>query len=331
MNKTVKGVVIPKSQHPEEWNIEAIGAPNLWRQGLTGEGIKVAVIDSGVTRDDLESHIIARWSWNDTHRDRTGHGTAVAGIIVDVAPAAQLLVANVYDERRGNVHEALGPAVDWAVEQGADVINVSLASTWAVPPLRDAVNRAVAKGVVVVAGVGNDGNAFRYTPSEYDNVIGVGASTFEGQLAKFSNRHDQTDILAPGEGIRLRGAGSSYYYTSNGTSYASPHVAGALALLIPAWRKELGRKLTVAEVRERLLALTAQTDSDWRVLDMCGYELPLPTVQRRVNVKCGDKLSAGYLIDDTAYVPLRWVSENLGASVTWDNVTKTAHIEKPKQ
>ncbi|MBC7222678.1 MAG: S8 family serine peptidase [Anaerolineae bacterium] len=271
-------------------SVPLIGAPEVWvmtdDQGrpVTGTGVRVAVIDSGVdyTHPDLGSglgpghKVITGYNFlNDSYdpMDDHGHGTHVAGIIaaqgsvVGVAPGASLLAykvlnaSGVGDESDviAALERALDPDGDPATADGAHVINLSLGSTGGSPddPMCQAVDAAVEAGAVVVAAAGNTGRFLDvHSPALARRAVAVGASTKADQLAPFSSRGPvpgswaiKPDLLAPGAGIVSTWVGGQRA-TLGGTSMAAPHVAGAAALLRQRYPDE-----PPATLRGRLLNL----------------------------------------------------------------------------
>lgn len=246
----------------------------------TGEGIKVAVLDSGVDsshpqlQDKVTSIDKLPGGGVPGNEDCIGHGTAVAGLIAatqkdgitfrGLAPKAQILSARVSENVGGNenARQALPPAVadavNWAVAQGAKVINISFAykDPRDLEPLREAISAAVKAGVVVVAAVGNskdDGNPTPY-PAAWPDVVGVAAVGEGGEqgLQKLPQSQVGTyvDISAPGAGVTIprpiRG-----YATGDGTSFAAPLVAATAALIFDRFSEQ---QITREEVVKRLLA-----------------------------------------------------------------------------
>lgn len=234
------------------WGISRIRAreANLFNKG---EGIKVCVVDTGIdrTHSDLTSNIVGGRNfvvmrgvlnpsnWNDDN----GHGTHVSGIIaavdnsigvVGVAPKAQLYAVKVLDKRGSGYLSDVADGVDECVRAGAKVINMSLGAT-ANPnennAFKTAVENAQSAGVVVVVAAGNEGQDIANTvPAGYHSVIAVGATNSSNKIASWSNFGlDNNDFVAPGVSIYSTWKGNSYY-TISGTSMASPHVAGVVAL-----------------------------------------------------------------------------------------------------
>jgi subtilisin family serine protease len=132
---------------------------------------------------------------------------------------------------------AVAAGIEWAVDNGADVINLSLSSPSSTQAMQDAVDYAWGtKGVIVVAASGNDNGSVKY-PAAYADVIAVGATDSNGDRASFSNYGPQLDVVAPGESVLstlATGFGDSggWYGWGSGTSFSSPHVAGVVGLMI---------------------------------------------------------------------------------------------------
>jgi major intracellular serine protease len=179
--------------------------------------------------------------------EAVGHGTHVAGVVLQAAPRASVMPIKALDSDGVGQAFFLAKAIARAVDQNADVINLSLGATATSRAVEDAVAEAVANGIVVVAAAGNAGGiepgsgAVVPAPPEYpaatDNVIGVGATDRNDAPAVFSSRYDLVDLSAPGVDIASafpRGAQgvNSQYARWSGTSMAAPWVAGAAALLL---------------------------------------------------------------------------------------------------
>jgi hypothetical protein len=224
------------------------------------DSFKVAVIDSGleVGHPDIPCLPIDYPDTNckgisigieddfpfpwDEPKGKAGHGTHIFGIIGAVGGNGEgvsgmvpnsdgicYLIARVVDnEGHGSFASSTFHALDWAVGEGAHVINMSLSAKTYFQAGQAAVTSAHEHGALVVASVGNFGlEEIRY-PAGFDHVIGVAAVTDDGERASFSQHNDKVDVAAPGVGIR-----STYldggYATMTGTSMAAPHVAGAIA------------------------------------------------------------------------------------------------------
>ena len=209
----------------------------------TGAGLIVAVIDSGVSLSHpaLISHLVAGRDFvdGDLIADEEpggtgwGHGTHVAGIIARIAPDAQLLPVRVLDPQgRGNSF-AVASALEWAVQQGADVINLSLGSDSDSRLLHDAVEWTIDQGVVVVAAAGNSQSSLPHFPAAYAPVVSVTGVDAAGVKASFANYgRDWVDVAAPAVGITstIVGPEGNGYAGWSGTSMATAFVSGAMAL-----------------------------------------------------------------------------------------------------
>ncbi|MFF4837481.1 S8 family serine peptidase [Streptomyces sp. NPDC001315] len=278
-----------------------IGAPDVWQAGYRGDGVKVAVLDTGVdqTHPDLAGRIAEAkdFSGSSGTGDVFGHGTHVASIVggsgaasggryKGVAPAAQLLVGKVLgDDGYGSESQVIA-GMEWAASQDAKVVNMSLGSeeaTDGTDPMSQALNelsRSTGTLFVVAAGnSGEQGTATVGSPGAADDALTVGAVDRDDSLAPFSSRGPRLgddvakpDVTAPGVGIvAARAAGTTmgdpvdeHYVAASGTSMATPHVAGAVALLAqrhPDW--------TGAQLKDALIS-TARTVPGQQVTEQGG-------------------------------------------------------------
>lgn len=247
-----------------------IGAPAAWARSFDGTGVKIAVVDTGIdaTHPDLAGRVAAErnFSASADAQDRDGHGTHVASTAAGtgakdarfkgVAPGARLINAKVLDDRGVGDDSSIIAGVDWAVAQGADVINMSLGSldTPGIDPLEAQVNKVSAeKGVLFAIAAGNNGpnRGTVASPGSADAALTVGAVDDDDRIADFSSVGPRTgdqavkpDITAPGVSITaaaaagVPGQNPPGYQSLDGTSMATPHVAGAAAILkqkYPTW------------------------------------------------------------------------------------------------
>ncbi|MEU0568290.1 S8 family serine peptidase, partial [Nonomuraea sp. NPDC005983] len=244
-----------------------IGAPAAWRRGLTGAGVTVAVLDTGVdaTHPDLAGRIGETRDFTASATgvaDTVGHGTHVAGIIAGsgrypgVAQGATLMIGRVC-LNTGCPNSAIIAGMEWAAASGAKVVNLSLGGgyTDGTDPLSQSLNALSATyGTLFVVAAGNDGGKGTVTaPGSADSALTVGSVTKDGRLSYFSSRGPRAgdnavkpEISAPGYSITAaRATGTAMglpiddrYTLANGTSMATPHVAGAAAILAalhPGW------------------------------------------------------------------------------------------------
>ena len=250
-------------------SVPRIGAPAAWAAGYTGEGVTVAVVDTGVdqTHPDLAGREQAEASFGGSPDtvDRDGHGTHVASTVSAVAPGAKLLDAKVFDDDGFTTESAIIAGLTWAVEQGADVVNLSLGAEDlpGADPVEAAVGTLSAEhGVLVVAAAGNAYQPGTVgSPASADAALAVGAVDGTDAMAPFSSRGPRVgdgavkpEITAPGVGITAAKPGGGHA-DMDGTSMASPHVAGAAALLAqrrPEW--------TGAQLKAALVASATPSD-----------------------------------------------------------------------
>ncbi|MCH7529828.1 S8 family serine peptidase [Patescibacteria group bacterium] len=235
------------------WGVKHIGSGIVHNGGNKGAGVKIAIIDSGIdyTHQDLAVNYAGGYDFvnNDTDpMDDNGHGTHVAGTVaagddnlgvVGVAPEASLYALKVLSSSGSGSWSDVIAALEWTVNNGVHIANLSLGSS-ANPGdiVASAFENAETAGVVIVAAAGNDGNPpgrgdkIGY-PAVYGSVIAVGATDKSDKRASFSSTGSELELMAPGVIINSTKLGGGYV-EFNGTSMASPHVAGSAALVIAA-------------------------------------------------------------------------------------------------
>jgi major intracellular serine protease len=245
------------------YGIVQLKAPEIWEQGEKGEGIVVAILDTGIDlgHPDLRDKIAGGINCVDkgaTVDDDNGHGTHVAGIISGVAPEAKLLICKVLDGKgSGSYHsiiQGIKYASQWRGSKGerVRVINMSLGGSYNDPKMYKAILEAAAEGILIAVASGNEGDAnpetFEYGyPALYQECITVAACDENMKLAGFSNEHLQVDIIAAGVNVKSTYPKSKYAVLS-GTSMATPHIAGALALVIKIGEKQFRRSMEQSEI-----------------------------------------------------------------------------------
>ena len=250
------------------WGVDHIDA-ELVHGYNRGEGVRVAVIDTGIDLDHPDLSVASHVSFvpgAPTGNDDNGHGTHVAGTIgavdndigvIGVAPGALVSAVKVLDSNGSGSWSNVIKGVEWSVDNGMQVANMSLGASSAPFAAELAMNAAYNAGVLLVAAAGNSGNRFGIGdnvtyPARFSTVIAVAATTQSDNRASFSSTGPAVEIAAPGVGVNST-FNDGGYRQLNGTSMASPHVAGVAALVIAG---EAG--LSVSDVRARLTG----TDDD---------------------------------------------------------------------
>lgn len=266
-----------------QFNLTDIHAQSAWDAGLTGEGVTVAVIDSGLNVDHLDvptkvgrgryyfyreeaggryhftiNGVTKDYNYysNDNISDNKGHGTMVSGIIAastnnavtggykggiaGIAPNVTLMPVRCFTSTPGHLGgytSNLISGINYAVDNGADIINMSWGLASESAALKKTINNAATAGCILIAAAGNDGDFTPQYPAAWPNVISVGSTNKQGGLSDFSQRTETVDICAPGGTLGGQQIYSLWYTSKDGigkgdgTSFSAPLVAGAAALL----------------------------------------------------------------------------------------------------
>ncbi|WP_217234559.1 type VII secretion-associated serine protease mycosin [Streptomyces sp. AC555_RSS877] len=294
----------PNGKYPgRPWALQRVLLDELWRQSK-GKNVRVAVIDTGVDvtnpqladavdaksgrnllpknlKDD-DGNPIERGKENGT-TDTVGHGTKVAGIIaarpaagtgfVGLAPDATIIPIQQNDAEGHGTADTLTSAILYAIQAGADVINISQDTSNAVRPssdLEQAINEALAQKIVVVASAGNDGlggNVKETYPASYKGVLAVAASDRNNERASFSQSGEFVGVAAPGVDM-ISTVPKGGHCSDNGTSFSAPYVAGVAALIKakhPTWTAQQ----IVAQIEQTAERTTGGHDIyvGWGVVD----------------------------------------------------------------
>ncbi|MEV0586799.1 S8 family peptidase [Nonomuraea sp. NPDC050310] len=261
-------------------SVPQVGAPEAWRAGFDGKGVKVAVLDTGVdaTHPDLAGRVKQAevFTGEPSAADGNGHGTHVAATIAGgdgkkgVAPGAELIIGKVLGDDGSGSTSGVIQGMEWAAASGASVINMSLGgeATDGTDPLSQAVDSLTeSTGALFVVAAGNDGQSYSVgSPGAATSALTVGAVDRNDAVADFSSRGPRLDdapkpdLTAPGVAIvAARAAGTSMgqpvderYTAASGTSMATPHVAGAAAILKqrhPDWRADQIKNALIGSAR----------------------------------------------------------------------------------
>ena len=262
---------------PSQWQLSSAKVPASAR----ATGVVVAVVDTGVdaSHPDLSAAVVSGYDAlanapMGTSTDEGWHGTFVSGVIAatadngvggqGVAPGAKIMPVKVCNSSGSCMLSDVAEGVVWAYQHGAKVINMSLGGSTGLQALEAAVNDAVAAGAVVVAAAGNSGTTAMSYPAAYESAIAVGSLNSDNSRSSFSQYGSWVELGAPGAGVvsTYIGGGMS---TASGTSFSSPMVAGAAALLFAQ-----SPSRTAAQVRSLLLSAAAAgpVDLGGRSLDV---------------------------------------------------------------
>jgi type VII secretion-associated serine protease mycosin len=256
----------------QQWALDTIEADAAWQVSRGAPNVVVAIIDSGIDpyHPELRDKLVQGWSavgGSHNIKDEDGHGTHCAGIaaaisgngtgIAGMAPNVKIMPVRVLDAKGEGDDEDIAAGVIWAANHGASVISMSVGSLESARVLKDAVAYAQRKNVLIVAAMGNDGNNKPNFPAQYKGVMAVGATDSEDQLADFSNTGNWISVTAPGVDIlstmctypcaSTKDGASEGYAKEDGTSMATPYVAGLAALVRSRWPE-----LSAEQVRQTI-------------------------------------------------------------------------------
>jgi hypothetical protein len=234
------------------------------RRSYTGEGVKIALLDSGLDDTYISNgNIIAGYDFAGSDRfdgagdadysDDTGHGTVTGGATLEAAPDAEFIVGKVLDEEEKTTAGIVADSIRYAVDLGADIISMPFSLNPLNDDVKAALDAAYAKGVVLITAAGNEsGDIFDNSLAAYDNVITVGSVDNDGNISAWSNFDSELDLLAPWDVIR---SGDGEAAEKQGTSLSAAFVAGVAALV-----KEQDPEATVEDVLARIKEMTKLID-----------------------------------------------------------------------
>jgi subtilisin len=257
---------LSEAEYGTSWGVQHIGCDLVHDQGITGQGVKIAVIDTGIdyTHPQLSANYRGGYDFvftdNDPYDDSSNsHGTHVAGIIaatadgsgvVGGAPDAELYAVKVLDGGGFGYLSWVVAGIEWAVDHGMDIASISIAGPDS-PVLQDACDAAFNAGLLLVAAGGNTRAGDVLYPAAYDSVIAVSGSYQSDLPAWFSPMDAEVELMAPGSEILSTTADGEYALLS-GTSQATPHVTAVAALLMSAGQIDVNQDGLVNNLDVRL-------------------------------------------------------------------------------
>ncbi|KZR57566.1 S8 family peptidase [Pseudobacillus badius] len=269
---------VQQSAQRVEWGFKAVAADKRIPNTLSGKGVKVAILDSGIdkTHPDLQvaggacyMTILQLDGCKDSYNDDNGHGTHVAGIVaaknndigvVGVAPGAQIYAVKVLNKLGDGTTSTMMAGVEWAIKNKMDIINISISSPLLDSNLQRMIQRAYNSGILVIAAAGNEGppltgewSSVQY-PAKFPEVIAVSSIDSNRRHGELASVGKEVELAAPGENIystyptaMKTMSGAQGYETLSGTSMASPYVTGLAALY-----KEKYPTMTNSQIRALL-------------------------------------------------------------------------------
>ena len=231
-----------------EWHLSKIQAFQAWDYTIGATNVVIAVLDSGVNaaHPDLAGHVLPGYDFVNSDAepiDDFGHGTAVTGTLVaagnngigvaGVAYGCTVLPVKVMDAWGSASHSTIAQGIEYAIQQGAQIINLSLGGDWSSSTLQNAINDAWSNNVVIVAAAGNNGSTVPQYPGACDHVLAVAASEPDDTRCWFSSYGSYVGLYAPGDSIWTTQRDLNNPYAAwSGTSFSSPIVAAVAGLVL---------------------------------------------------------------------------------------------------
>ncbi len=244
-----------EDEYQRSWGIQRIGSKAAHAQGVTGKGIKVAIIDSGIdyNHEDLDNNYLGGYDFvfdDDDPMDDSwnSHGTNIAGVIaaekngigvVGVAPEASLYALKVLNQRGDGLMENIVAAIQWAVDNKMDIINISIEGEGS-EALKTVCDAAYEAGLLIVAAAGNTKGGPASPLASYSSVVAATSTDKENNLASHAPISPEVELSAPGVSIysTARTTSGGGYGSLDGTSQAAPHVTGMAALILSSGKLE---------------------------------------------------------------------------------------------
>ncbi|WP_226618589.1 S8 family peptidase [Cytobacillus firmus] len=269
----------------ESWGYKSVKADISKSMGLTGKGVKVGVIDTGIKIDHPDLKVAGGISFVDdqsSYHDDEGHGTHVAGIIgaqdnsfgtVGVAPLVKLYAIKSLDSSGLGNQSDIVAGIEWAIQQDLDIINLSITANQGSYLLQQVIDKAYSKGIIIVAASGNALTPLSSTtdvlfPARYPNVIAVGSVDAKKVKSSFSYFGPSLELVAPGEEVFSTYSGYvdgvlQDYAIMDGTSMAAPYVAGIAALYKQAYPEKSHKEIRVLMQKSAIDLGKKGKDSDY--------------------------------------------------------------------
>ena len=267
------------------WEINKFDIPSLWRK-TKGEGVKVAVIDTGcdLNHHDLKDNMLEGKNFVEIGQppmDRNGHGSHVAGTIaasdnnlgmVGVAPKAKIIPIKALGDKGGGSLDDVCKGIDWACRNGADIVTMSLGSPAGHAQLAASLKNAAAKNVLVFCAAGNSGeNTPIMYPAKYPESIAIGAIDVNMNRTSFTCAGEELEFLSPGKDIFSCVPGG--YAKMSGTSMSNPFASGYAALVLSYYKKKFSKKECVELFKQSVKDLA---NPKYRSKKYQGYGILIP-------------------------------------------------------
>jgi len=363
------------THYDRQWNLDRVQAPEAWEITRGDPSMPIAIIDTGIDLshpdllgklwvnpeeipgngmdDDGNGYVDDVHGYDFVNDDSEpaddygmGHGTHVAGIaaaatdnglgVAGMAPTNPLMALKVLNSSGDGSYFDVARAIDYAYAQGARVMNLSLAGPEDSLVLHEAVQTATTAGALIVAAAGNDpGDNPPFYPAAYDEVLAVGATTSNDEIADLSAHHPYVGVAAPGINIYSTYRGGGYGYMS-GTSMATPHASGLAALLWAA-APTLAREEVVGQITQSAEDLGAPGKDDYygwgRINAHAALRAPVVAPSLLTFMADAHSLSVPasrtVQITNSASIPITWTATVSPASASWTLLTPVSGTLEP--